>query len=127
MAPAVRAALGAAGRTMPEVIAEADAKAELTIQGEIANYLRLHGVEYLKPDGRKKSPLPKGWPDFTFAYRGVAVGMEVKTPLGVLSRDQVSQHARMAPHWRMLVVRGVPEVQALLRAIDAELESPEKQ
>jgi len=118
-----REPLGKAGRTMGEIYEAADKKAELDLQGEIAGYLRLHEIEYIKPDGRKKSPLPAGWPDFTFAYRGVPVGMEVKTEKGALSSDQTSRHMAMrANGWRMVIVRSIPDVQALLRAIDAEIQ-----
>lgn len=127
MDAAARKPLGKAGLLPSEVQAAAEAKAELDLQGDIAGYLRLHDIEYIKPDGRKKSPLPPGWPDFTFCYRGIAIGMEVKTATGRLSGDQMTQHARMAAPgngWRMVIVRSLPEVQALLRAIDAEVQPP---
>ncbi len=116
-----RKRLGKAGLTVAEAVAIADDKAELDLQGDIAGYLRLHEVEYIKPDGRKRSPLPKGWTDFTFAYRGVPVAMEVKTATGKLSVDQENLHPKLAANgWRVGIVRSVTDVQALLRSIDVE-------
>lgn len=125
MRPDDRKPLGKAGRTMPEIVAENDAKAEKAIQGHIANYLNLHTIEFIRPPMNKKSILPKGWPDFTLAYKGTPVGLEVKTPIGKLSSDQVERHAAMRKNgWRVEIVRGVPEVQALLRKLDSELDGP---
>lgn len=106
----------------PEVIAKSETEAEMVIQGDIAAYLRLHEIEFIRPDMRKKSPLPPGWPDLTFAYRGVPIAMEVKTTAGKLSPDQVTMHPKLATNgWRVIVVRSVSDVQALFRSIDSEL------
>lgn len=105
----------------PEVIAKAETEAEMVIQGDIAAYLRLHEIEFIRPDMRKKSPLPPGWPDLTFAYRGVPIAMEVKTTAGKLSPDQVTMHPKLATNgWRVIVVRSVADVQVLFRSIDSE-------
>jgi hypothetical protein len=118
-----RSPLGNAALTHAEALAKADEKAELNLQSDIASYLRLHEIEYIKPDGRKKSPLPKGWPDFTYCYCGVAVGMEVKTSTGQLSSDQETKHAKMKRNgWRVVIVRSIADVQSLLRTIDAEIQ-----
>lgn len=111
----------------PEVIDAADAKAEMEIQGEIAAYLRLHDIHFIRPDGRKKSPLPPGWSDFSFSYKpahwpetahGVPVALEVKTPTGKLSPDQVAMHPKLAANgWCVVIVRSVTDVQTLFRTI----------
>lgn len=104
----------------PEVIDAADAKAEMEIQGEIASYLRLHDVVFIRPDMRKKSPLPTGWGDFTFSYRGIPVILEVKTPAGKLSPDQVAMHLKLAANgWRVVIVRSVTDVKTLFREMDS--------
>ncbi len=129
MPEAERRRLGVAGQTVAECVAIADDKAELDLQGDIAQYLRLHEIEYIKPDGRKKSPLPPGWPDFTFSYRGVSIAMEVKTATGKLSPDQVALHPKLAGQpncWRVVVVRSLQEVQSLLREIDEATAHPRK-
>lgn len=118
-----REPLGKAGRTMAEITAENEVKEEREIQIEIAKYLRLHEIDFIRPAMFKKSTLPPGWPDFTFAYRGEPIGAEAKTSTGKLSADQVARHEAMARNgWRMVIVRGIADVQALLRAIDAEIQ-----
>jgi hypothetical protein len=118
MKPEDRKALGDAGRTVAEVVADHDPKAEIALQGEIAQYLRINEIEFIWPDPRKKSRLPIGWPDFTFAFHGVPMALEVKTPIGVVRPEQIEMHAKMqANGWRVHVVRSLPEVQAVLRGV----------
>lgn len=126
MIPAgVRGAIGKAAMTTADAVAQADAKAEAEIQGDIANYLNLHGIIFIRPPMNKRSTLPPGWPDFTFCYRGVAVGAEAKTAIGKLSSDQVTCREQMARNgWRVPIVRSVADVQSLLRSIDAEIDPP---
>lgn len=127
IAPEVRATLGKAAITTAEAVAAAEDKAERELQGEIANYLRLHDIQFIRPDMRKRSPLPEGWPDFTFAYRGVPVALESKTPTGKLSAVQEQMHIKLKKDgWRVVVVRGLPEVQILLRFLDAQMNAVER-
>lgn len=102
-----------------DIVPELTPKAEKTIQGEIAQYLRLHEIQYIKPDMRKKSPLPKGWPDLTFAYRGVPLALEAKI-LGEKPReDQAEMHEKLrANGWRVETINGVADIQRIMREID---------
>lgn len=105
----------------PVVPSKAETEAERTIQGDIAQYLNLHDIPHIRPPMNKKSTLPLGWPDISFAYRGIPVAMEVKTDTGKLSPEQATLHPKLAANgWRVLVVRSVADVQALLRGIDQE-------
>lgn len=119
---AVRASMGHDGKLMEEVVAAHDDKAETAIQNEIAAYLRLNDIEFILPSSRKRSPLPVGWPDITACYKGIPLAIEVKTPVGKLRPDQVTRHEALRRNgWRVHVVRGVPDVQAILRGIDGEM------
>lgn len=120
--PKERRLAGRAGMTAQEAQEKYLAGQELALQSDIANYLRLHQIEYIKPDPRKKSPLPPGWPDFTFAYRERAIGIEAKSSVGKLGPDQIQQHERMRKNgWLIVVARSVADVQAALRRVDEEL------
>jgi hypothetical protein len=117
----VRATLGKPAQTTAEAVAAADAKAENELQSEVAQYLRLHNIVLIRPDMRKRSPLPPGWPDVTFAYRGVPIGAECKTPTGKLRPEQDDMLKAMSANgWRVLIVRSVADLQRLFREIDAE-------
>ncbi len=126
MIPAgVRGHLGKAAQTTAEAVAKADDKAERELQSDIANYLALHEIEFIRPPMNKRSALPSGWPDFTLAYQGVPLALEAKTPSGILSADQCSRHEALRRNgWRVFVVYGVPNVQTIFREIDAEKNPP---
>ena len=120
MAPADRANLGKAAWTPQECAEKATGEAEKKLQADIRQYLHLHSIIFINPDMRKKSPLPVGWPDFTFAYNGVPVGVECKVA-GKQPKDWQSEtHARMMKDgWRILIAYSVVDVQNLMREIDA--------
>lgn len=130
MSPEDRRRCGPAGLTAGEAAARAEERAETQLQEEIATYLRLREIEYIKTDPRKRSPLPGGWPDFTFAYRGVPCALEVKTPAGAKrdtdhEREQRRRHDAMKRNgWLVLIVTGLDQVKHLLHSIDAEEEAP---
>ena len=114
-----RARLGKAGRTTEEIAAAVLHRQECDLQAQIAGWLRTRDIEYIKPDMRKRSPLPPGWPDFTFAHCGRAIGVECKVRGEALEPDQVAQHARMAVNgWRIITARTLRDVITLLREIE---------
>jgi hypothetical protein len=111
--------------TASEAAAKAEAKAERELQSEIANYLRQHDLQFINPPMHKRSMLPKGWGDFTFVYRSVPIILEAKTCVGKLSSDQQKLHPKLrANGWRVMIARGVADVQAVFREIDAKLNPP---
>lgn len=120
MLPADRKALGKRGQTMLEAIQNATIKGEKDIQKQIANLLTLRGVPFINPPMHKRSMLPKGWPDFTFAYRGNPLGIEAKVLGGEPRPDQVKTLQAMADNgWQVHVVTSLAEVQTILRVIDS--------
>lgn len=122
MSPADRKKLGAAGLTAGEATAKALAGEEIALQDQIGSLLRQRDVPYIQPNPKRKSPLPEGWPDFTFTYRGVPFVVEVKTAVGTLSAEQAKLHPQLArAGWRVRVVRGLGEFRALLEEVDAAL------
>jgi hypothetical protein len=122
MSPEDRAKLpGAAGLTSDEAIAKADAKSEGELQGLIVQELNRREIEFIQPRFGKKSKMPIGWPDFTFAYQGVPIGLEAKGPRTPTTKEQLDCHERLrrAPnYWRVEVVKSLAEVVAVLREID---------
>jgi hypothetical protein len=117
-----RARLGKVGMTAEETLEAGKEKAEKQIQSEIAQYLRLHEIEFIWPDSRKKSHLPEGWPDFTFCYRGVACGVEAKTPSGTVEPHQILRHEQMRRNgWVVIIARSVADVKALFQEINIAL------
>ncbi len=111
--------------TTAEAVAKADDKAERELQSDIANYLALHDIAFIRPPMNRRSALPPGWPDFSFAYKGVPIGLEAKTATGKLSSDQVLMHMQLSKNgWRVLTVRSLADVQTLFREIDAEKNPP---
>lgn len=103
-------------------------EAERTLQSEICAYLGLHTIEYINPPMNRKSSLPSGWPDFTFAYlpRGAKVGIPIGVECKVFGKKpephQSECHERMRRNgWIVIVAYSVADVQKLMREIDAGL------
>jgi hypothetical protein len=79
---------------------------EKDLQRQIAKYLRFRHIVFCQPRNDKKSSMTIGWPDFTFAVKGLAIAFECKTDKGKLSDKQTSCHLAMAANgWRVHVVR----------------------
>lgn len=94
---------------------------EAKAQSEIAGYLRLHDIQYIKPSMLKKSTLPSGWPDFTLAYRGTPLALEVKVWGIKAEPHQIVMHTKLRKDgWRVEVISGVPDVQQIFREIDGQ-------
>ncbi len=95
---------------------------EIRLQGEILSWLRENGCEpgYARPD--RKSTLPLGWPDIFFAAprTGKACAVEVKTPSGKLSDEQIEKISSMRKAgWVVEVVRSLADVQAFLASVES--------
>lgn len=117
-----RAKLGLAGQTKSESQERYLAGQEEKLQHDIRSYLNLHGIEFINPSMRRKSALPVGWPDFSFAYRGAPIGLEAKTDAGRCTGEQLEMHAKLrANGWWILVARSLADVQELFREIDRSL------
>ena len=109
--------------------ARVEVKAERDLQARIYAYLTQHrqagtvrGV--INPPMHKRSQLPTGWPDFTFAYRGKAVALEAKLPGNKAEPHQAERHEQMrADGWFVMVVHSVDEAAAVLDAVDYAAET----
>lgn len=119
MTPAARAKLGKAGRTMADIETEQAAKNEKELQCQLRSLLALRHVMAMSPRFGKSSGILPGWPDITFAYRGVPCLWEVK--YGRNGLEEVQENLRpllMSNGWRYAVIRSVDEGRAFLNLID---------
>ena len=72
-----------------------------------------------KSAGHYKCTSEAGIPDITVIYRGVYVGLEVKSKTGRLTKDQKVMHDRMNRNGTMVrIVKSVDDVKAALREVD---------
>jgi hypothetical protein len=72
-----------------------------------------------KSVGHYKCTSISGIPDITVVYRGMYVGLEVKTKKGRLTKDQKVLHERMLKlGTHVVIVRSVDDVIAKLKQID---------
>jgi hypothetical protein len=111
MNPADRKRLGKAGVTRREAIEKATLRSERDLQGQIGNYLRLHGVWFDQDAMHKRRTGTSGTPDFLFSVNGGACALEVKFGDGKLSSEQLFAIALMQTNgWRVAVVRSLEEV-----------------
>ena len=108
----------AAGWTASETREKAKTRAERDLQKQVGSYLRMLGVEFINPAMNKRSPLPVGWPDFTFAYKGLPVAMECKVA-GEKPRPEQNERmdAMRRNGWLVFVVHELADAQNALRAI----------
>jgi len=110
---------GVAGMLPHEVRALAVEKAEKELQREIARYLSLLGIPMINPPMHKRSMLPKGWPDFTFAHRGIPVAWECKAVGGALRPDQARLRDQMQAHgWQWRLIRDCGDAKVHLHEIE---------
>jgi hypothetical protein len=117
---------GVPGMTSAEIRSAAVDKAEKELQKEVATYLRgCRGVEFINPPMHKRSSLPLGWPDFTFAYKppgsdiGIPITWECKRVTGSLDPDQITMRDRLiANGWQWRLIRHLGEAQAHLRDLE---------
>jgi hypothetical protein len=72
-----------------------------------------------KAVGHYKCASESGIPDITCIYRGVYVGLEVKTKTGRLTKDQKVMHDRMHKNGvKVVIVRSVNDVKVVLADVD---------
>ena len=72
-----------------------------------------------KAAGHYKCTSVSGIPDITAIYRGVYVGLEVKTKTGRLTKDQKVMHELMHKRGvKVVIVRSVQEVMKVLADVD---------
>jgi hypothetical protein len=128
MAAQDRAALGKSGRTAAESFALAEAKTESELQEQICSMLRRREIVFIQPAMFKRSSLPVGWPDFTFAYCGVPVAWECKSARGLLSEEQLCMHPQMtACGWQVSVIRELREAIEILNNIGSQNQTKESE
>ena len=105
-----------AGKTSAELREAAIKKDEKSAQKDIANYLRMRGIEFICPPMNRKSILPEGWPDFTLALEGKAMAFEVKVWGGKPRPEQLTRHDKMRGNgWQVYVVNSVADVVAIFQ------------
>lgn len=110
-----RKALGKAGQTAEEAMAAYSARSEKDLQKQISNLLNLRGIVFINPPMHKRSILPTGWPDYTFALASTPIAIEVKIGKKEASEEQKEIHDKMRRNgWQVHVVRTLDEVRAIL-------------
>lgn len=115
-----------AKRTPPEVIKAREEKQkerhEKKLQYDISCLLNLRGIAFINPSFSKKSHLPIGWPDFTFAVNGVPCAVEVKTGNNELTPEQSAKISQLRLNgWRVEVIRDLMSFKHFLDAVKKEI------
>lgn len=125
MSPEDRKSFGKGGMTANEARDVQMARDEKEAQQAIRKYLGCHDIEFICPPMNKRSSLPVGWPDVSFAYLpkgrdcGVPLALEVKVWGRKPRPEQSAMHARLrANGWRVEVISGVADVQRIFRELD---------
>jgi len=76
--------------------------------------------------GHYKCTSESGLPDITVVYKGVYVGIEVKTPTGRLTKDQKLMHKKMDKAGaRYIVARSINDVKEYLDELEKEIAEKE--
>jgi hypothetical protein len=117
MAPSDRAKLGKVGLTREEAIEAKAIRDERDLQLNCCQLLQLRGIEYIRPPMNRRSQLPPGWPDFTFAYCGRPCAWEVKVEEGKLRQEQIECLAKLksSPNrWSVAIIRSTAEAKKFL-------------
>jgi len=110
-----------AGKTRSEIERELAFKAERDLQSEIRQYLELREIVFINPAMFRKSQLPAGWPDFSFAFCEIPILWETKSLQGKLRDSQASIVAKLVRNgWRFRLIRSVEEGRNHLRDIELE-------
>lgn len=87
--------------------------AERELQRDCETWLRRQNIEYLHLSPRARER--RGWPDLTFAVRGVPFAVELKAAGGQLTAEQAECLTRLAGNgWRTAVLRSVAALVALV-------------
>lgn len=107
---------GASGLTAMEAVRACDMLSEKELSHHVESYLRLQGIVFCKARTDQKSNMTVGWPDITFAIRGMAVAFELKSKEGKLTEEQVICHRKMKENgWSVYVIREFQEAVAAVR------------
>lgn len=105
-----RKELGKAAETQAEADARFTARAEKLIQENIAGLLRGRGIYFIRQRMDRKTTGPVGQVDFVFAINGRAIAVEVKTPTGLCTDEQLRTAAHMVSNgWLYQCVRSEKE------------------
>ena len=114
-----RQQLGKNARTMPQIEAANNAKSEKKLQGLIGQYLRQRGIVFICPPMNRKSTLPEGWADFTFAWHGEPIAFECKAGSNKQSDEQHEMQRKMELNgWRYFVITELDQVRTILNAVE---------
>ncbi len=115
-----RRPLGKNARTMPEIEKAIDAKSEKKLQGMIGQYLRQRGIVFVCPPFGRKSALPEGWSDYTFAWHGHPIALEIKVGTNKQTDAQCKMQSQMELNgWNYKVITDLDQVRLLLNAIES--------
>lgn len=102
-------------KTAEEKSATAEDKSEKELQDQVTALLRRREIPFIHASMMKRSTLPIGWPDYSFARRGVPMCFECKTERGKLTKEQEVMHRRLKSQgWVVLVIRSLKEAQDAL-------------
>lgn len=83
------------------------ARQERELERQCENLLRLRGIVFRHERGKASKGNEPGWPDLTFAVRGIPYAVELKARGGAVTREQQEMLYRMAVNgWRVQVVYG---------------------
>lgn len=93
--------MGKAGVTNAEAVATFDSKLEKKIQNEIANWLNLKEIFFVRSQMHKRTTVIRGLPDFVVVLPALlpltlprCLMFEVKTETGKCSDEQLKVHQR---------------------------------
>jgi len=110
-----------AGLTSSEIEQKLTVRSERELQDQIRQYLNQKGVPFICPAMFRKSQLPRGWADFTFAFCGVPIIWECKRANGKLRGSQERIVADLVRNgWRFRLLRSLTEARDHLREIELE-------
>lgn len=99
-------------------------KNEKELQKQIYQFLNLRSIFPIWHRMDKRSHCTPGTPDFVFAVRGQAIGIEAKTETGKLSAEQIAAHKMMESNgWLIAIVRSIHGLKFFL---DVQLKDYEK-
>lgn len=107
LSEADRRAIAPGQLTSEQAVARIEIKSERQLQGLLVGLLRVRGIEPLWFRTDKRTRATVGWPDITFALRGIAVAWEVKLPGEKPRPEQLAMHeALKRDGWAVSVITG---------------------
>lgn len=108
-------------RTPEENRQRGERKKEKELHREIFALLRRNEIPYVHAPMFRKSELPPGWPDFTFAYQGRPIAWECKVGGSEPTEEQAQMIAKLrACGWAVSVIRSLAEAQWSLFGMEAD-------